>query len=251
MDRLPRIGQSSLRSIRLMFCIGWVWTSLVASTAVAQSPEKFRELRHKMVTECIEREGIRDPRVLEAMGRVPREVFVTLTDREHAYADQAMPIGEGQTISQPFMVALMTESLELTGDERVLEVGTGSGYQAAILGELAREVISIERMPRLADEARQRLAALGYRNVEVQVGDGSIGYAPGAPYDAILVAAGAPRVPEALKAQLADGGRMAIPVGPHGHQELNIVRRDGDRFVLSIRDGCVFVPLVGEEGWPG
>jgi len=204
-----------------------------------------------MVAQQLVARGIRDPRVLAAMEHVPREMFVPPHERLRAYADQALPIGEGQTISQPFMVALMSESLNLAGNERVLEIGTGSGYQAAILAELAREVISIERIAALASEAQGRLAALGYRNVEVRVGDGTLGHPSCAPYDAILVTAGAPRVPEALQAQLvAAGGRIVIPVGPQEHQELLIVRRDGEVFTRSPTGGCVFVPLVGEQGWP-
>jgi protein-L-isoaspartate(D-aspartate) O-methyltransferase len=210
----------------------------------------FDKLRSTMVADQLVARGIHAPRVLDAMGRVPREAFVLPVDRARAYADQALAIGEGQTISQPFMVALMTEALMLAGGERVLEIGTGSGYQAAILGELAREVISIERIARLASEARDRLAMLGYSNVEVRLGDGSIGHAAAAPYDAILVAAGAPRVPEALKMQLAEGGRLVVPVGPHGHQELTTIRRSHDTFTESARGGCVFVPLLGEQGWP-
>jgi len=204
-----------------------------------------------MVARQLEARGIRDVRVLDAMRRVARDAFVTPGDEGRAYADQALPIGEGQTISQPFMVAIMTEAIGLTGPERVLEIGTGSGYQTAILAELAREVISIERLPALAERARERLAAQGYTNVHVVVGDGSLGYPALAPYDAILVAAGAPRVPASLKAQLADGGRLAIPVGPHGHQDLTLIRREGDEFLETARESCVFVPLVGAEGWTG
>jgi len=211
----------------------------------------FTALRSTMVAQQLVARGLRDPRVLGAMERVPREMFVPPHERVRAYADQALPIGEGQTISQPFMVALMSESLNLAGKERVLEIGTGSGYQAAILAELAREVISIERISALASAAEERLAALGYRNVEIRVADGTIGHVSGAPYDAILVTAGAPRVPEALKAQLANGGRIVIPVGPQGHQQLLIVRRDGETFTQSQEGACVFVPLVGEQGWPG
>src|SRR6266851_6148806 len=210
----------------------------------------FTALRSTMVAQQLVARGLRDPRVLGAMERVPREMFVPPHERVRAYADQALPIGEGQTISQPFMVALMSESLNLAGKERVLEIGTGSGYQAAILAELAREVISIERISALASAAEERLAALGYRNVEIRVADGTIGHVSGAPYDAILVTAGAPRVPEALKAQLANGGRIVIPVGPQGHQQLLIVRRDGETFTQSQEGACVFVPLVGEQGWP-
>src|SRR5438045_544304 len=195
--------------------------------------------RARMVAEQLERRGIRDARLLDAMRRVPREAFVAPADRWRAYADQALPIGQGQTISQPYMVAAMTEALGLTGSERVLEIGTGSGYQTAILAELAREVISIERHPALADEARARLAALDYRNVQVIAADGSAGYAPRAPYDAIVVAAGAPRVPSGLKAQLVDRGRLVIPVGPQGHQDLMLVKRVGESLEETILEGCV------------
>jgi protein-L-isoaspartate(D-aspartate) O-methyltransferase len=194
--------------------------------------------------------GIRDPRVLDAMRRVPRHVFVERGAEPLAYADRALPIGDGQTISQPYMVAAMTEALCLKGHERVLDVGTGSGYQAAILAEVAREVVSIERLVELADAARARLDSLGYRNVRVVVGDGSVGYADCAPYDGILVAAAAPRVPESLKQQLVDGGRLVIPVGPPDHQRLTTVTRDDDRFTELLHEGCLFVPLLGAEGWP-
>jgi protein-L-isoaspartate(D-aspartate) O-methyltransferase len=194
--------------------------------------------------------GIRDARVLDAMRRVPRHEFVQQDVQPLAYADRALPIGDGQTISQPYMVAAMTEALRLVGHERVLEVGTGSGYQAAILAELAREVVSIERRPELAEAARERLALLGYSNVRVIVGDGSVGYPDGAPYEAILVAAASPRVPESLKHQLADGGRLVIPVGSPEEQRLTVVNREGASYLESVHEGCVFVPLVGAEGWP-
>jgi protein-L-isoaspartate(D-aspartate) O-methyltransferase len=194
--------------------------------------------------------GISDARVLDAMRRVPRHVFVEAGAQGLAYADRALPIGDGQTISQPYMVAAMTEALRLQGHERVLDVGTGSGYQAAILAELARDVVTIERRPDLADAARARLDSLGYRNISVVVGDGSVGYTDRAPYDGILVAAASPRVPESLKRQLADGGRLVIPVGPRSEQRLTIVAREGDRFAESGHEACVFVPLVGAEGWP-
>jgi len=195
--------------------------------------------------------GIRDPRVLEAMARVPREVFVPEASQAQAYADRALPIRSGQTISQPFMVAVMTEALMLQGTERVLEIGTGSGYQAAILAELAAEVITIERRPELADEARTILGSLGYSNVEVMVGDGTLGLAARAPFDRILVTAGAPRVPEALTQQLSpDGGRLVIPVGSSEQQWLRVITRDGDRLDDTTREACVFVPLVGEDAWP-
>jgi protein-L-isoaspartate(D-aspartate) O-methyltransferase len=195
--------------------------------------------------------GIHDPRVLDAMRRVPRHRFVDSCALDLAYADRALPIGDGQTISQPYMVAAMTEALKLHGHERVLDVGTGSGYQAAILAELAREVVTIERLPELAEAARERLESLGYRNVRVVVGDGSIGFAESAPYDGILVAAASPRVPPSLRQQLTDGGRLVIPVGPPDQQRLTVVMRDADSFVETVQEGCVFVLLRGAEGWPG
>ena len=194
--------------------------------------------------------GIRDPRVLDAMRRVPRELFVPEVSQPLAYADRALPIGGGQTISQPYMVAAMTEALLLEGGERVLEIGTGSGYQAAILAELAAEVVSVERRPELADAARSTLAALGYRNVDVVVGDGTLGLVDRAPFDRIVVTAGAPRVPEALTRQLSgQRGRLVIPVGTPSQQWLTIVIRDGERFSETVRDACVFVPLLGYDAW--
>jgi len=193
--------------------------------------------------------GVTDRRVLDAMRRVPREAFVPDDARSQAYADRALPIGAGQTISQPYMVASMIEALRLTGGERVLEVGAGCGYQAAVLGELAREVFTIERVPELAEAARARLAALGYTNVHVIVGDGTLGSELHAPFAAILVAAGAPRAPEALKRQLSDGGRLVIPIGPSDQQWVTVITRAGDQFVESKGIGCVFVPLIGEDGW--
>jgi len=193
--------------------------------------------------------GIGDARVLDAMRRVARDAFVPDASLAAAYADRALPIGSGQTISQPYMVAVMTEALRLTGGERVLEVGTGSGYQAAILAELAREVITIERRPELAETARRRLAALGYTNVEVLIGDGTLGSPERAPFDGILVAAAAPRVPQPLKLQLADGGRLVVPVGPSDQQALHIVTRAGEGFTEALGVGCIFVPLIGAEGW--
>ena len=194
--------------------------------------------------------GVRDERVLEAMRRVPRDAFVPAAARPYAYDDRALAIGSGQTISQPYMVAAMTEALRLSGTERVLDVGTGSGYQAAVLAELAREVITIERRPELAEAARATLGALGYGTITVIVGDGTLGSPEHAPFDGIVVAAGAPRVPDALRQQLSrDGGRLVIPVGPPEQQWLVIVTRDGDGFTESKSIGCVFVPLVGADGW--
>jgi protein-L-isoaspartate(D-aspartate) O-methyltransferase len=210
-----------------------------------------REARERMVADQLVARGIRDARVLDAMRRVPREAFVPDASRALAYADRALPIGNAQTISQPYMVAVMTEALSLNATARVLDVGTGSGYQAAILGELARDVITIERWPELARTARETLASLGYQNIRVMVGDGSLGHAEEAPFDAILVAAGAPRIPAALTQQLSpDGGRLVIPIGSSDLQRLTVVTRDGERWSESVRERCVFVPLLGAGSWP-
>jgi protein-L-isoaspartate(D-aspartate) O-methyltransferase len=194
--------------------------------------------------------GIRDPHALEAIAKVPRERFVPVDVRHEAYADNAMAIGAGQTISQPFMVALMTEALELTGSERVLEIGTGSGYQTAILAEIVREVVSIERIPDLSRRAVEVLESLGYSNVTALVADGTLGHTAKAPYDRILVTAGAERVPPALLDQLDDEGLLVMPVGGADSQRLHVVRRKEDRFQTTSLTACRFVPLVGEQGWP-
>jgi protein-L-isoaspartate(D-aspartate) O-methyltransferase len=210
-----------------------------------------RAARERMVADQLVARGIRDARVLDAMRRVPREAFVPAASRALAYADRALPIGSSQTISQPYMVAVMTEALSLSVTARVLDVGTGSGYQAAILGELARDVITIERRPELARIASETLASLGYQNIRAIVGDGSLGYAEEAPFDGILVAAGAPTIPLKLTQQLSpDGGRLVIPIGPPDLQRLTVVTRDGERWSETVRDPCVFVPLLGVGGWP-
>jgi protein-L-isoaspartate(D-aspartate) O-methyltransferase len=205
--------------------------------------------REDMVRAQLERRGIRNARVLAAMRAVPRERFVPGSVQAQAYADRALPIGSGQTISQPFMVAIMTEALRAHATSHLLEVGTGSGYQAAVLAEVAGDVVTIERHAELAAEAEHRLRTLGYGNVRVVVGDGTEGYAPDAPYDGILVTAGAPHVPEALRAQLAEGGRLVIPVGTSTQQELVVIERHGDQYRESRGEGCIFVPLVGRNGW--
>lgn len=195
--------------------------------------------------------GIVDQRVLRAMGQVPREAFVTPGLEPYAYGDHPLPIGQGQTISQPYMVALMAERLQLQGDERVLEIGAGSGYSAAVLSLLAREVVTIERLAPLLEQAKQCWQRLGLDNIEGMVGDGTLGHAAGAPYDAIVVTAGAPHVPSRLIEQLRPGsGRMVIPVGDRNLQHLLIIRRALDGLATQERDtACVFVPLVGEDGW--
>jgi protein-L-isoaspartate(D-aspartate) O-methyltransferase len=206
--------------------------------------------RERMVREQLVPRGIHDPRVLDAMMRVPRHLFVDAATAVRAYEDCALPIGEGQTISQPYMVAVMTQALAVPPNARVLEVGTGSGYQAAVLSALAREVVTIEHRPALAAAASARLARLGYDNVRVLVGDGSRGYPARAPYHGILVTAGAPRVPASLRSQLEEGARLVIPVGPSSQQEITVVERQGNAFITMHGDGCVFVPLIGEEAWP-
>ena len=210
------------------------------------------EARRQMVAHQIQERGVRSRAVARAMQEVPREEFMSEEMREFAYADAPLPIGEGQTISQPYIVAYMTEALELEGGERVLEVGTGSGYAAAVLSRIARQVYTIERHPSLARGARKTLERLGYRNVQVIEGDGTKGYPAGAPYDAIVVAAGGVEVPQTLKNQLAIGGRLVIPVGPTPREQrlVRVTRTDDDNYeqedLLPVR----FVPLIGEEGWP-
>jgi protein-L-isoaspartate(D-aspartate) O-methyltransferase len=209
--------------------------------------------RATMVAKQLRSRGIADERVLAAMGDIPREHFVPVERRSLAYADEALPIESGQTISQPFIVARMTELLAPRPGDRVLEVGTGSGYQAAILARLGCSVVSIERHVDLAEAARSRLAELGLGDsVEVRVGDGSRGDAGGAPWDGIIVTAAAPSIPASLREQLSpDGGRLVIPVGERFRQDLLLVIRHGDEWVERNDGPCVFVPLVGEEGFPG
>jgi protein-L-isoaspartate(D-aspartate) O-methyltransferase len=211
--------------------------------------DPYAPLRDGMVADQLVARGIRDPRVLDAMRRVPRHLFVPPEAAAWAYADRALPIAHGQAISQPYMVAVMTEALALRGNERVLEVGTGSGYQAAILADLAREVITIERRPELASAAEALLADCGYRNVRVLVGDGTQGFEDAAPYQGILVTAGAPHAVPRLEEQLADAGRLVIPIGPRDHQVLSVRTRRGDGLIETTLDQCVFVPLVGRDGW--
>ena len=205
--------------------------------------------RNAMVDEQLIARGIQDEAVLDAMRRVPRHVFLPDTYRAHAYEDRPIPIGTGQTISQPYMVALMTATLDLTPADRVLEIGTGSGYQGAILATLAREVFTIERHAQLAQRARDTFNALGIRNITVIEGDGSAGLPAHAPYDAIIVTAGGPRVPKPLMRQLAIGGRLVCPAGDRTLQRLYKVTREADGYRTTTGIKCVFVPLVGDEGW--
>src|SRR5690606_26278258 len=209
----------------------------------------YASRRDRMVRLQLARRGIRDPKVTRAMTRVPREKFVPEELAEFAYDDTPLPLPENQTISQPYVVALMTEALELDDDDRVLEIGTGSGYSAAVLAEIAAEVFTIERHPSLADAARARLEALGYDNVHVRCGDGTLGWPEEAPFDAIVVTAGGPAVPRSLREQLAQGGRLVIPVGVERVQRLLRIRRtDEDRYDEEDLGPVLFVPLIGEEG---
>ncbi len=209
----------------------------------------YPRLRERMVVEQLEARGIRDRRVLAAMRRVPRHLFVEEALAPQSYGDYPLPIGEKQTISQPFIVAQMTEALDLAGSEKVLEVGTGSGYQTAILAELADKVYSVERVRCLYQRARKTLEQLRYYNVALRLSDGSLGWQEEAPFEAIIVTAGAPDVPEALVKQLADGGRLVIPVGDRYNQSLLRVVKHGDRLDTEDLGACRFVPLVGSQAW--
>jgi protein-L-isoaspartate(D-aspartate) O-methyltransferase len=213
------------------------------------SRENFPVQRSKMVESQLRRRGISSERVLAAMGAVPREEFVPPDERPKAYADMPLRIGNGQTISQPYIVGAMVEALELFGIERVLEVGAGCGYEAAVLSLLAREVFAMEWHEALAAGANKRLAALGYGNAHVITGDGAMGYPPAAPFDRIVVAAAAPGMPPPLREQLADGGLLVIPVGGPESQELLQMRRRGSEFVEKWICTCRFVPLLGRHGW--
>jgi len=192
---------------------------------------------------------IKDERVLSAMSRVPRELFVLRGEKNLAYEDRPLPIGYEQTISQPLIIAMMTSALELKGGEKVLEVGTGSGYQAAILAQLARLIITVERLPALAEKAKGILNKLGYKNIRVHIAEPALGWQPEAPYDAIIVTAGAPQIPDSLLVQLKTGGRMVIPVGNRYDQDLYQIRKKEDKNIIQNLGGCRFVSLIGEDAW--
>ncbi len=210
------------------------------------------DYRRRQMVAALREAGVRDPRVLEAMGEIPRHLFVPARWRTRAYGESALSIGEGQTISQPLVVARMTEAARVGPDSKVLEIGTGSGYQAAVLSRIVRFVFTVERIPALAQEAKKRLDALGIENVSVKVMDGTLGWSAQAPYDAILVTAGAPEVPEPLLGQLADGGRLVVPVGDRNEQEMVLVENRGGRYLRRALGGAAFVPLIGRFGWkPG
>lgn len=217
--------------------------------ASPENPDPYLTRRIAMVETQLRSRGIRDQRVLQAMGQVPRHMFVPATELDHAYSDNPLPIGAGQTISQPYIVAAMVEALAVRPEDRALEIGTGSGYAAAVLAELAREVYTIERQPELAKKARLVLEKLDYKNVQVVLSDGTQGLREYAPYDAILVSAAAPQVPVSLFQQLAENGRMVLPVGNEVVQELQLVRKIGGAAQIEHLDGCRFVPLLGAEGF--
>jgi len=211
--------------------------------------DEYERQRSRMVNRQILRRGLKDPRLLAAFESVPRHLFVPERYHDAAYDDGPLPIGHSQTISQPYIVALMTALLGLDGDERVLEIGTGSGYQAAILARMAAEVHTVEYVPELAAQADNLLKQLGLDNVHVHVGDGSLGWPGNAPYAGILVAAAAPEAPRALLQQLEDGGCLVLPVGGRGTQNLEVWERKGDEFHSQIETAVAFVPLRGEQGW--
>jgi protein-L-isoaspartate(D-aspartate) O-methyltransferase len=217
--------------------------------AAETQSDVFTAQRRKMVESQLRARGIRDERVLAAMSRVPRHEFVSAEYRDQIYEDHPIPLGEGQTISQPFIVAIMLQALALDPADLVLEVGTGSGYLTALLAELTRHVYSVERHTSLAQTAQSTLARLGCTNVDVLVGDGSKGLPNRAPFDAIVVSAAAPQIPPPLFEQLREGGRMIVPVGPAQAQELQLVRKRGGQPVIFGMEGCRFVPLIGSEGY--
>jgi protein-L-isoaspartate(D-aspartate) O-methyltransferase len=212
-------------------------------------PARLDRARERMVGRQLRARGIEDEEVLRAMGRVPRELFVPDAERKRAYGDAALPIGHGQTISQPYMVAVIVEALTVRPGSRVLDVGAGSGYQAAVLAELGAEVVAIERIPELAAQARANLAAAGFEGVEVVVGDGTLGWPERAPYDGIAVAAAAPAFPQTLYEQLRPGGRLVVPIGGPRAQRLEVIVRSPEGPAVLHSVPCRFVPLVGEEGY--
>lgn len=210
---------------------------------------ELRIRRSELVQRSIVARGVSDVRVVAALNLIPRHLFVPEDQRAWAYEDRPLPIGQAQTISQPYMVAIMTQLLEIQPEDRVLEIGTGSGYQTAVLSVMSRQVDSVERLPELSGAARERLHGLGFANVSVHTADGTLGWPDRAPYEAIIVTAGAPRLPEALTTQLAEGGRLVCPVGNRGLQELVKVTRVGHAFHKEWGTPCGFVPLIGADGW--
>lgn len=216
---------------------------------MSEHHDLYERARGRMVEEQLVQRGITDTRVLDAMRRVPRHLFVEEALRDRGYGDHPLPIGEEQTISQPFIVGLMSALLELRGGEKVLEIGTGSGYQTAVLAELARRVCTIERLPRLAERARALLAELGYQNVWIRVGNGALGWPDEAPFERILVTAAGPSVPPPLLQQLAEGGRMVVPLGDPVNQTLTLIENVGGEMRRTPHGECKFVKLVGRYAW--
>ena len=209
----------------------------------------YQKLREEMVSTQLIPRGIKDPRVLDAMRRVPRHLIAGDSNMRSSYDDRALPIGEGQTISQPYMVAIMTELLKLKGTEKVLEIGTGSGYQGAILAELAREVYSIERITVLADRAAETFRSLSYENIQVKTGDGTLGWPEKAPFERIIITAASPKIPDPLMEQLAMHGILVIPIGSRFSQQLLRITKTERGLIEEYHTPCVFVPLIGEFGW--
>lgn len=222
---------------------------LMRNLGNARERDPFEVARRRMVAEQIIPGGVRDPKVIDAMGKVLRHAFVNPGMENQSYEDRPLQIGFAQTISQPLMVAMMTEQLALKGTERVLEIGTGSGYQSAVLAELAKDVFTIERIEELSIRARKVLYRLKYKNVKFRIGDGTLGWPEEAPFDGIVVTAGAPVVPEALKSQLKNGGRLVIPVGGEEMQYLDVIERSGEEFKKRTVTACRFVKLIGKHGW--
>jgi len=211
----------------------------------------FKELRESMVRTQLIPRGIKDERVLEAMRKVPRHLFIDESMQHRAYDDMALSIGEGQTISQPYMVAVMTELLDLKGYEKVLEIGTGSGYQAAILAELSKEVYTIERVAALARRTEERFHSLGYNDIHIKIGDGTLGWPEEAPFDRMIITAGTPKIPEPLIGQLSKEGIIVAPIGDRFSQQLLKVRKSKEKTLEEFHTPCVFVPLIGKYGWHG
>lgn len=210
---------------------------------------EYKELRELMIKTQLIPRGIKDRRVLDAMERVPRHLFVDSATVASAYSDMALPIGEGQTISQPYMVAVMTELIELKGTEKVLEIGTGSGYQAAVLAELSKDVYTIERIVSLAEKAKKRFQDLSYLNIHMKADDGTLGWPEEAPFDRVVITAGSPEIPTPLIEQLAEGGIIVIPVGDLYSQQLLKYKKSGENPIIEYHTPCVFVPLIGQYGW--
>ena len=224
---------------------------MIWRNSAPETHDRTASSRNQMVADQVAGRGVVDARVLDAMRRVPRHRFVEEALRERAYGDYPLPIGEGQTISQPFMVGRMTELLRLTGREKVLEIGTGSGYQAAVLSLCAARVCTVERLPKIAARARQLLEELGYANVWVRTANGTFGWPDEAPFDRILVAAGGPVVPPPLFEQLVEGGLMVMPVGGAEGQKLQLIEKVRGEMRITEDSGCVFVPLIGKHAWQG